>query len=127
MNFPADLRYTESHEWVRVEGDEAVVGISDYAQSELGDIVYVELPEVGRDLQKGQNFGVVESVKTVSDVYAPVSGTVVAANSELTSHAEIINADPYGQGWIVRIKMAAPGEVDTLLDAAAYEAKTKEH
>lgn len=127
MNFPADLRYTPSHEWVRIEGDEAVVGISDFAQSELGDIVYVELPEVGRTLAKGEAFGVVESVKTVSDVYAPVAGEVTAVNSELEPHAETINRDPYGEGWIMRLRMSDPSEVESLLTAEAYEKHTKEH
>ena len=127
MNFPADLRYTPSHEWVRVEGDEAVVGISDFAQSELGDIVYVELPSVGRTLAKGDAFGVVESVKTVSDVYAPVAGEVTAVNSELEAHAETINQDPYGGGWIMRLRMSDPSEVEGLLTAEAYEKLTKEH
>jgi glycine cleavage system H protein len=126
MNFPSDLRYTKSHEWVRIDGDEAVVGITDYAQSELGDIVYVELPEKGRFLQAEETLGVVESVKTVSDVYAPVSGEVVDINDELEAGSEVVNSDPYGAAWFLRIKMSDPGELDALMDHAAYQKHVQE-
>jgi glycine cleavage system H protein len=121
MKIPEALRYRETHEWVRVEGDEAVVGITDYAQEELGDVVYVELPEVGREVAAGEAVAVIESVKTASDIYAPVSGTVVATNEDLAEHPEKVNEDPYGAGWIFRLKLKDPAEVEALLDAAAYE------
>ncbi|HET9347292.1 MAG TPA: glycine cleavage system protein GcvH [Candidatus Limnocylindrales bacterium] len=123
---PADLRYTKDHEWVRVDGEEAVVGITKYATSQLGDIVFVELPDPGRTLSQFTAFGVVESVKAVSDLYAPVSGEVGAANGALADAPELVNSDPYGEGWMVRIRLADPSEVDALLDAAAYEALTAE-
>jgi glycine cleavage system H protein len=123
---PADLRYTKDHEWVRVDGDEAVVGITDYASNQLGDIVFVELPDPGRTLSQFAAFGVVESVKAVSDLYAPVSGEVEAANAALTAAPELVNSDPYGEGWMLRIKLADPSEVDGLLAADAYEALVAE-
>jgi glycine cleavage system H protein len=126
MEFPANLRYSKTHEWVRVDGDEAVIGISDYAQSELGDVVYIELPEKGRFVQVGEVFGTVESVKTVSDTYAPVSGDVVDVNSELNAQSELVNNEPYGSGWMVRIRMAKPDDVNGLLDATAYEEHVKQ-
>ena len=119
---PPDLRYTKDHEWVRVDGDEAVVGITDYATNQLGDIVFVELPDPGRTLSQFATFGVVESVKAVSDLFAPVSGEVVAANEALATTSELVNSDPYGDGWMLRIRLAEPSEVDGLLDAAAYDA-----
>jgi glycine cleavage system H protein len=119
---PEDLRYTKDHEWVRVDGDEAVVGITDYATNQLGDIVFVELPEPGRTLSQFATFGVVESVKAVSDLFAPVSGEVVAANEALATTSELVNSDPYGDGWMLRIRLADPSEVDGLLEAAAYDA-----
>ena len=119
---PPDLRYTKDHEWVRVDGDEAVIGITDYATGQLGDIVFVELPDEGRTLSQFAAFGVVESVKAVSDLYAPVSGDVAAGNEALTAAPELVNSDPYGDGWMLRIKLADPTEVDGLLDATAYEA-----
>ena len=119
---PTDLRYTKDHEWVRVDGTEATVGITEYAASQLGDIVFVELPEVGRSLAQFAAFGVVESVKAVSDLFAPVSGEVAAANDALTGSPELVNSDPYGHGWMVRLKLGAPDEVEDLLDAAAYDA-----
>lgn len=122
MNVPADLRYTKTHEWVRVDGDTATIGITDHAQSELGDIVYVDLPNVGRVLEPGQTFGTVESVKTVSDVYAPVSGEVVAVNEALGTQSEVMNADPYGSGWLVKIKMSDVSQADGLMDAGSYTA-----
>lgn len=122
MTVPADLRYTKDHEWVRVAGDEATVGITEYAASQLGDIVFVELPEVGRDLTQFAAFGVVESVKAVSDLFAPLTGSVTAANDGLAGSPEQVNADPYGDGWMIRLKLANAGEVDGLLDADAYDA-----
>jgi glycine cleavage system H protein len=120
-NIPADLKYTESHEWVRVDGDVATIGITDHAQSELGDVVYVDLPTVGKTLAIGETFGSVESVKTVSDLYAPVAGEVIEVNGELASASELVNSDPYGQGFMVKIRLS--GEVPgTLLDAAGYGA-----
>lgn len=122
MNLPSDLKYNKSHEWVRVEGDVAVVGITDFAQAELGDIVYVDLPEAGKSLKAGETFGTVESVKTVSDVYAPVSGEVVEVNSALANASETVNSDPFGEGWMIKIKIANPDELGNLLDADAYKA-----
>jgi glycine cleavage system H protein len=119
---PSDLRYTKDHEWVRVDGDEATVGITDYATNQLGDIVFVELPDVGRQLSQFATFGVVESVKAVSDLFAPVSGEVGAANDALASAPELVNSDPYGDGWMLKLRLADPSEVDGLLDAAAYDA-----
>lgn len=118
---PTDLRYTKDHEWVRVDGDEATVGITEYAAGQLGDIVFVELPDAGRSLEQFATFGVVESVKAVSDLFAPVSGEVVTTNEALAGSPELINADPHGGGWMIRIKLAKPEEVDELLDAAAYD------
>jgi glycine cleavage system H protein len=119
-NVPGDLKYTQSDEWVRVEGDEAVVGVSDYAQHALSDIVYVELPSVGGSFKAEQSFGSVESVKAASDMHAPVGGTVTAVNSELESTPELVNQDPYGKGWFVRLKLSDRAELDRLMDAAAY-------
>jgi glycine cleavage system H protein len=119
---PTDLHYTKDHEWVRVDGDEATVGITQYAADQLGDIVFVELPDDGRALESSKPFGVVESVKAVSDLFAPVAGEVVATNADLTSRSELVNSDPYGAGWMVRIKMTDPAEVDDLLDGDAYDA-----
>ena len=115
---PSELKYAKSHEWVRFEGDEVVVGISDYAQDALGDVVYIELPQVGANFEAGGTFGVVESVKASSDLYAPVAGTVVAVNSELENNQEPINKDPYGNGWMLRLKPS--GSQSELLDADAY-------
>ena len=119
---PTDLRYTKDHEWVRVDGDEAVVGITDYAANQLGDIVFVELPDVGRTLSQSATFGVVESVKAVSDLFSPVSGEVTSGNDALAAAPELVNSDPYGEGWMIRLKLDNPAEVDELLDAAAYDA-----
>lgn len=119
---PADLKYTQTDEWIRVDGDEAVVGITDYAQDHLSDLVFVELPKVGEHFEKGKAFGVVESVKAAADINLPVSGEIIAVNSALQDAPETINADPYGEGWIVRIKIADPAELNDLMDAAAYEA-----
>ncbi len=119
---PTDLRYTKDHEWVRVDGDEATVGITEYAAGQLGDIVFVELPDSGRALAQFAAFGVVESVKAVSDLFAPLTGEVVAANDRLTGSPELVNSDPFGDGWMIRLRIAQPGELDELLDAAAYDA-----
>jgi len=119
---PTDLHYTKDHEWVRVDGDEAVVGITDYATNQLGDIVFVELPDVGRTLSQAATFGVVESVKAVSDLFSPVSGEVTSGNDALAAAPELVNSDPYGDGWMIRLKLTDPTEVDELLDAAAYDA-----
>jgi glycine cleavage system H protein len=118
---PGDLRYTKDHEWIRVEGDEALVGITGYAADQLGDIVFVELPDVGRSLDQHGTFGVVESVKAVSDLYAPVGGEVVATNDALAGKPELVNDDPYGDGWMLRVKLADASQAEGLLDAAAYE------
>lgn len=121
-NTPADLKYARSHEWVRVEGDEVVIGISDYAQQALGDVVFAELPEVGQSLNAGDMFGVIESVKAASDVYAPVSGEVTAINEGLLDAPETVNADPYGEGWMLRIKPShLDADLENLMDAASYE------
>jgi glycine cleavage system H protein len=120
-NVPGDLRYAKSHEWLRAEADGTVsVGITDYAQASLGDITYVQLPKVGAVLKQGAPFGVVESVKAASDVYSPVNGTVVAVNTALDGKPETLNADPYGAGWIMKLKASDPADAGSLLDAAAY-------
>jgi glycine cleavage system H protein len=118
--FPNDRRYTKEHEWVMVAGSAATVGITDFAQRELGDIVYVELPEVGRVVALGDSLGTIESVKAVSEVYAPVSGTIAEVNPLLGDKPETINLDPHGAGWICKMKLSAAGELDALMDAAAY-------
>lgn len=120
MNVPENLKYTSDHEWLKVEGDEAVVGITDYAQHELGDIVFVEVETMGEILGKGEAFGTIEAVKTVSDMFMPVSGEVLQFNETLTTKPEILNQDPYGAGWVIRIKVNNPDEIGALLDAAAY-------
>ncbi len=125
-NYPADLRYTKEHEWVKVDGKAARVGITDYAQAELGDVVFVELPKVGARVQQGKPFGVVESVKAVSDLFAPLSGEVKEVNSELTSRPEMVNQDPYGTGWMIVITLSSPGEVNALLPSNQYEALLSE-
>jgi glycine cleavage system H protein len=122
MNIPAGLRYSEEHEWVAVEGGIATVGITDFAQEELGDIVFVELPNVGAALQRSKTLGVVESVKAVSDVYAPVSGTVTEVNAVLAEHPEVINEDCYGKGWMVRVTLSDAAEIDGLMTAEQYGA-----
>jgi glycine cleavage system H protein len=123
---PPELRYTKDHEWVRVDGDEATVGITEYAASQLGDIVFVELPDTGKSLAQFATFGVVESVKAVSDLFAPVSGEIVATNEALTASPELVNGEPYGDGWMIRVRLAHPAETDGLLDAAAYDELIKE-
>ncbi len=119
--YPNDFRYTKEHEWIKVEGDEALVGITDFAQHQLGDIIFVELPAVGKELGPRQSIGVVESVKSVSDVYTPVPGTVVAVNDALAQTADILNKDPHGQGWIVRIKIKDKKDLEALLPVGDYE------
>ena len=122
MNLPVELKYTKEHEWIRVEGDEAFVGITDYAQSQLGDIVFVECETVGDNLEAGDTFGTVEAVKTVSDLFLPVGGEVLEFNEELEGEPELVNKDPYGKGWIVKIKIADESELEGLLSAEAYGA-----
>ena len=121
MNIPANLRYTSEHEWIRVEGNEAFVGITDYAQSELGEIVFVDVNTVDEKVAQGEVFGSVEAVKTVSDLNMPVSGTVLEFNEALNDQPELVNNDPYGEGWMIKVTVDNPAELDTLLDAAAYE------
>ncbi|MEZ5105598.1 MAG: glycine cleavage system protein GcvH [Draconibacterium sp.] len=121
MKIPADLKYTQDHEWIRVEGDMATVGITDFAQNELGDIVYVEIETEGEDLEKGETFGTVEAVKTVSDLFMPVSGTVSELNEALADEPESVNKDPYGKGWMIKIKIADMADLDELLSAEEYE------
>ncbi len=123
---PQDLKYTKEHEWVRIEGSEAVFGITDHAQSQLGDITFVELPRAGRDIRQSESFATVESVKAASDVYAPVSGRILKVNESLQDKPEIINQSPYGEGWFCRVSMSDAGEGAGLMDAAAYEAYVKE-
>jgi glycine cleavage system H protein len=120
--YPTQYRYTKEHEWVEAQGDSAKIGITDYAQHELGDVVFVDLPAAGAKLEKGKSFGSVESVKAVSDIYAPASGQVVEANAELQNKPEAINNDPHGAGWLVKVKLANPADISSLMDAAAYEA-----
>jgi glycine cleavage system H protein len=115
------LRFTRDHEWIRIEGDLAVVGITDYAQSQLGDVVYVELPEIGRRVEKGKEAAVVESVKAASEVYAPVSGEVAEVNEEIAADPAMVNADPMGEGWFIKLRLADPQELDGLLDETAYQ------
>ena len=121
MNFPENLRYTKDHEWIKVEGDEATVGITDFAQRELGDIVYVEIESVGKDLQSGEIFGTVEAVKTVSDLYLPLSGTVTEVNPGINTNPESVNSDPYGDGWMIKMKISDPAQLEELLTAEAYQ------
>ena len=121
MNIPAELKYTKDHEWVRIEDDEAVIGITDFAQSELGDIVFVEVETEGESIESEEIFGSVEAVKTVSDLFMPLSGEVLSFNSELEDTPEVVNSDPYGAGWMIRVKLSDPSEVDTLLSAEQYK------
>ena len=121
MNIPAELKYTKDHEWVRIEGDEAVIGITDFAQSELGDIVFVEVETEGESIQSEEIFGSVEAVKTVSDLFMPLSGEVLSFNSELEDAPEVVNSDPYGEGWMIRVKISDASEVDALLSAEQYK------
>lgn len=121
MNFPEELKYTKDHEWLRVEGDEAVIGITSFAQSELGDIVFVDVDTLGEEVEQDSVFGSVEAVKTVSDLFSPVTCTVLEVNSEIDGAPELINQDPYGKGWIIRVKLSDPSQVDGLLSAEAYK------
>jgi glycine cleavage system H protein len=123
-NIPPDLKYTKEHEWAKIEGDRARVGITHFAQEQLGDVVFVELPKVGARVTAMKTFGVVESVKAVSDLYAPLTGEIVEINAELPKKPELVNQDPYGQGWMLVIKLSSPAEVGQLLDASAYEQLT---
>ncbi|HYV92433.1 MAG TPA: glycine cleavage system protein GcvH [Chitinophagales bacterium] len=120
MNFPDNLKYTKDHEWIRLDGDIATVGITDFAQSELGDIVYVDVPSLNKSLKKEEVFGTVEAVKTVSDLFLPVSGKIIEINIQLNDKPEVVNKDPYGEGWMVKILITNPDEIKELLDAAAY-------
>jgi glycine cleavage system H protein len=122
MNYPESLRYTKDHEWIRMEGDMAVIGITDFAQHELGDIVYVDIEATGKELTAGEVFGTVEAVKTVSDLYLPVSGSIAEVNPKLNDNPELVNSDPYGDGWMVKMKVNSQADVDALMDAAAYQA-----
>jgi glycine cleavage system H protein len=121
MNFPDNLRYTKDHEWIRLEGDEAIVGITDFAQHELGDIVYVEIETIGQQLNAGDVFGTVEAVKTVSDLYLPINGTVTEVNPKLNSNPELVNNDPYGEGWMAKVKFSNAADVESLMNAEAYQ------
>ena len=125
LNLPEDVRYTEDHEWARPDGDAYVIGIDDYAQDQLGDIVFVELPEVGSSFAKGEEFGTVESVKAVSELFFPIAGEVVEVNAALADNPELVNSDPYGQGWMLKIKAGETGAFEQLLDREAYLAKLK--
>ena len=122
MSIPADLKYTQDHEWVRVDGDVVTVGITDFAQGELGDIVFVEIETEGEELDKGETFGTVEAVKTVSDLFMPVGGEITKFNEALADDPELVNKDPYGEGWMIKVKVADTAELDELMDAGAYKA-----
>ena len=122
MNFPTDIKYTSEHEWIRIEGDEAIVGITDYAQDQLGDIVFVDIPTEGETLEAGEVFGTIEVVKTISDLFLPIAGEVLCQNEALADNPELVNQDPYGEGWLIKIKPNNPSDVEGFLDAAAYQA-----
>ena len=126
MSLPQDLKYSKDHEWIKLEGNTATIGITDFAQSELGDIVFVELPEEGDDLSQGDSFGSVESVKTVSDLVAPVSGSIVSVNEELEDSPELVNEDPYEGAWMMKVELSDESELEGLLDAAGYQAEIEE-
>jgi len=121
MNFPENLKYTKDHEWVRVEGDEAYVGVTDFAQSELGDIVYIDIDSEGETLEREEIFGSVEAVKTVSDLFMPLSGTILEFNSKLEDESELVNTDPYGDGWMIKIKLSNMAELEELMNASTYK------
>ena len=123
MNFPTNLRYTKDHEWIKMDGNVATIGITDYAQRELGDIVYVEVETVGKSLKAGEIFGTVEAVKTVSDLFLPVDGTISELNAALANSPESVNSDPYGEGWMVKMTVNNPADVEALMDAASYDAQ----
>jgi glycine cleavage system H protein len=120
MNFPENLKYTKDHEWIQVNGDTGTVGITEHAQAELGDVVFVELPAAGKSLKQGESFGTIEAVKAVSDLYAPVSGSVVEVNGALAGAPELVNKEPYGKGWMIKVRFTTPAELSKLMDAAAY-------
>jgi glycine cleavage system H protein len=120
MNIPESLKYTKDHEWVQMNGDAGTVGITDHAQGELGDVVFVEVPAAGKSVKQGESFGTIEAVKAVADLFAPVTGTIIEVNQELSGTPELVNKDPYGKGWMVKIRLTNPGEVSSLLDAATY-------
>jgi glycine cleavage system H protein len=122
MNFPAELKYTKDHEWIRVEGDTGIIGITDFAQKELGDIVYVDVNTIGETVNKDEVFGTVEAVKTVSDLFMPVTGEVLELNAEIDSTPETVNQDPYGKGWLIKVKISNPSELDGLMSADDYKA-----
>lgn len=121
MNVPENLRYTKDHEWIKIEGNSAIIGITDFAQGELGDIVFIEIETVDENLKKGEVFGTIEAVKTVSDLFMPTSGKVVELNPELNDAPDLVNKDPYGEGWLIKVKIDNPSEVDSLLNAAQYK------
>ena len=123
MNFPSELKYTKDHEWIRVEGDEAVIGITDFAQRELGDIVFVDINTVGEEVAANEVFGTIEAVKTVSDLFLPVTATVLEVNDAIDASPELVNTDPYGEGWIIRVKLNNPADVDALLSAEQYQSE----
>ncbi|MDI6767918.1 MAG: glycine cleavage system protein GcvH [Bacteroidota bacterium] len=121
MTFPENLKYTKEHEWIKIEGNTGLVGITEFAQGELGDVVFVELPQVGKQVKQGDSFGTIEAVKAVSDLYAPVSGEVLESNNELEKVPELVNKEPYGKGWLIKLKLTKKVELDNLLDAKAYQ------
>ena len=121
MNIPAELKYTKDHEWVKIDGDIATIGVTEFAQSELGDIVYVEIETIGETIEQEEVFGSVEAVKTVSDLFMPLSGELLDFNENLESNPELVNSDPYGEGWMIKVKISDASQIDNLLDAAAYE------
>ncbi|MFZ4261474.1 glycine cleavage system protein GcvH [Sphingobacterium sp. HJSM2_6] len=123
MNFPSELKYTKDHEWIRVEGDEAVIGITDFAQRELGDIVFVDINTIGEEVVANEVFGTIEAVKTVSDLFMPVNATVLTVNDAIDASPELVNSDPYGEGWIIRVKLTNPADVDALLSSEAYQSE----
>ncbi len=120
MNFPAELKYTKDHEWIKVDGDVAYIGITDFAQGELGDIVYIDIPSLGKEVEKDEVFGTVEAVKTVSDLFMPVSGTVIEINPALDKQPELVNSDPYGEGWMVKVTLKGDADINSLLSADSY-------
>lgn len=126
MNVPANLKYTSEHEWIRLEGNVAYVGITDYAQDQLGDVIFVDIPTIGEDLSAGDVFGTIEVVKTVSDLFLPVGGKVLETNEKIENSPEIVNQDPYGEGWLIKLEVNDPVELDTLLDAQTYQDLIKE-
>lgn len=122
MNFPEGLKYTDDHEWVKVEGNVGIIGVTDHAQSELGDVVYVDIDEDLESIEKGSDFGTIEAVKTVADLYAPVSGKVLEVNTTINDNPEIVNSDPYGKGWMIKVELSDPSELESLMDVDAYKA-----